>query len=222
MVVEEFGCIPHATIPFIAASPDGIVTSPKNNGRMVEIKNVVSRTITKIPKMEYYIQMQLQMEVCGLNHCDFLETKFIEYESHEAFQADGTFQQTPSLQYKGIIIGFIVNDSIQYEYAPFQCTEEEFISWESHIMDKYAENTWLKNVYWKLDHVSCILVGRNKQWFQHTLHCLENIWDIIEKERISGKWIERKPKSNQRKRSSSIGNEQPKPIGKLIIDMTDI
>lgn len=222
--IEDFGCLPHPIYPFLGASPDGINVKPDAPffGRMLEIKNPTTREITGIPKEEYWIQMQLQMEVCGLNHCDFLETKFIEYESHEAFQGDGTFQQTPSLQYKGIIIGFIVNDSIKYEYAPFQCTEEEFISWESQIMDKYAENTWLKNVYWKLDHVSCILVGRNKQWFQHTLHCLENIWDIIEKERISGKWIERKPKSNQRKRSSSIGNEEPKPIGKLIIDMTDI
>ena len=41
--VEEFGCIPHETIPFLAASPDGIVTSNKLNGRMIEIKNVVSR-----------------------------------------------------------------------------------------------------------------------------------------------------------------------------------
>ena len=57
---------------------------------------------------------------------------------------------------------------------------------------------------------------------QKTLHCLENIWDIIEKERVSGKWTERKPKSNQRKRTTTIGNEESKPIGKLIIDMSDI
>ena len=64
--VEEFGCIPHKTIPFLAASPDGIIVSNKNNGRMIEIKNVVSREITGIPKMEYYIQMQIQLEVCDL------------------------------------------------------------------------------------------------------------------------------------------------------------
>jgi hypothetical protein len=46
---------------------------------MLEIKNVVSREITGIPKPEYYVQMQLQMEVCDLEECDFLETKLISH-----------------------------------------------------------------------------------------------------------------------------------------------
>ena len=69
-------------------------TLDKNNylfGRMLEIKNVVSREITGIQKSEYWIQMQLQMEVCELNECDFLETKFIEYLSYEEFKEDGEF-----------------------------------------------------------------------------------------------------------------------------------
>ena len=81
--ISDFGLIPHNKYSFLAASPDGINTD-KNNylfGRMLEIKNVVSREISGIPKSEYWIQMQLQMEVCELNECDFLETKFIEYLS---------------------------------------------------------------------------------------------------------------------------------------------
>ena len=31
------------------------------------------------------IQMQIQMEVCELNRCDFLETRFIEYDSYDEF-----------------------------------------------------------------------------------------------------------------------------------------
>ena len=70
--VNEFGCIKHTKHDFLAASPDGIVCDMSSNlyGRMLEIKNVVSRTITGA-KMEYWIQMQLQMEVCDLNECDF-------------------------------------------------------------------------------------------------------------------------------------------------------
>ena len=55
---------------------------------MLEIKNVFSREIDGIPKMEYWIQMQLQMEVCDLDDCDFLETKFIEYENYNDFLND--------------------------------------------------------------------------------------------------------------------------------------
>ena len=78
--VLDFGCIEHQQYPFLAASPDGIIVGPNNYGRMLEIKNVVSREINGIPKLDYYIQTQLQMEVCGLNECDFVETKFTEFD----------------------------------------------------------------------------------------------------------------------------------------------
>ena len=63
--VAEFGCIPHPQYPFIGASPDGIVTDPDHEryGHMVEIKNIFNREITGIPKEEYWIQMQIQMEM---------------------------------------------------------------------------------------------------------------------------------------------------------------
>ena len=67
--VEDFGCIQHNTYKFIGASPDGIIVNKNCDryGRMLEIKNVVSRDINGIPKKEYWIQMQLQMEVCDLD-----------------------------------------------------------------------------------------------------------------------------------------------------------
>jgi len=88
--VEDFGCIQHDEYKFLGASPDGIVVNKESDryGRMLEIKNVVSREITGIPKKEYWTQMQLQMEVCDLDDCDFLETKFIEYPDYNSFQAD--------------------------------------------------------------------------------------------------------------------------------------
>ena len=36
--------------------------------------------------------MQPQMETCELNECDFLETRFKEYESEEEFLVDGTMR----------------------------------------------------------------------------------------------------------------------------------
>ena len=120
---------------------------------------------------------------------------------------------------------FIVNDDNYYEYAPFQCSPEEYALWEENIMKKHENDTWLKHIYWRLDYVSCVLVTRNEKWFQHTKHHLENIWKIIEEERISGKWSERKAKSTPRKRANSIGSNSDssnKVVGQLIIDMSDI
>ena len=50
--IEEFGCIQHPKYNFIGASPDGINIEPNCNrfGRMLEIKNIVNREITGIPK----------------------------------------------------------------------------------------------------------------------------------------------------------------------------
>jgi hypothetical protein len=77
--VSEYGCIQHETYKFLGASPDVIVSDPvlPRFGRMLEIKNIVNRDIDGIPKKEYWIQMQLQMETCDLNECDFLECSFI-------------------------------------------------------------------------------------------------------------------------------------------------
>ena len=225
--IEDFGCLPHPKYPYIGASPDGINVDVNSGlyGRMLEIKNPTTREITGIPKEEYWVQMQLQIEVCGLNHCDLLETKLAEYESKNAFDEDGDFYKSAQGDFKGIILHFIVNDDNHYEYAPFQCSTDEYSIWENEMMTKHENDTWLKHIYWRLDYVSCVLVTRNKKWFQHTKHHLENIWKIIEEERVSGKWTERKAKSTPRKRSNSMGSEDnntDKPVGKLLIDMSDI
>lgn len=99
--VEDFGCIQHDKYSCIGASPDGINVDPSSPlyGRMLEIKNVVSREITGIPKKEYAIQMQLQMEVCNLDECDFLETKFVEYGSESEFYNDVSDTKAKGLLY---------------------------------------------------------------------------------------------------------------------------
>ena len=106
--VDDFGCIKHKNIPYLAASPDGINTDETSDryGRMVEVKNIVNRKINQIPKFEYWIQMQVQMEVCELNECDFLETRFIEYDSYNDFINDGTFNYTKNNKHKGVCILF--------------------------------------------------------------------------------------------------------------------
>ena len=186
--VGDFGCIKHPEYYFIGASPDGIVISEDSKiyGRMLEIKNIVNRVINGIPKFEYWIQMQLQMETCDLNECDFLETKFIEYESVIDFENDGTFTRTKDNKYKGIMILFNNSNSPLYEYCPLGSTYEEYINWETKILDKHKDKEWLQNIYWKLDIVSCVLVLRNKLWFKKVLPTIESFWKTIEFEKVNG------------------------------------
>ena len=165
--VDDFGCIPHEKYDFIAASPDGINVQSKRIGRMLEIKNIVNREITGIPKMEYWIQMQVQMEVCELNECDFLETHFVEYQDKEEFDEDsnGEFLLSKDNKKKGIMLFFMDNEEPIYQYAPINMTEKEFTLWENNTREKSKHFEFVKNIYWKLNKVSCILVLRNKYWF---------------------------------------------------------
>lgn len=186
--IEDFGCIQHLTHKFIGASPDGINVDKNGDryGRMLEIKNVVSRDINGIPKKEYWVQMQLQMEVCDLDECDFLETKFTEYSDYNAYKND------ISDKMKGVIIYFHTKEGKPfYVYKPLDLVEENDVTkWEDETLSLYQSEeyryTYMKFIYWKLDVFSCVLVLRNKEWFKNNIPQLEKVWKIIEQERITG------------------------------------
>jgi len=216
--VEDFGCIKHPTYNFLGASPDGIIieSSTGRYGRMLEIKNPVSREITGIPKKEYWVQMQLQMEVCDLDECDFLETKFSEYSDYDSYQNDSSmaydlsgcefksYLTNANDSYKGSIIYFHTKEgSPFYVYQPLNLYLAHDISnWEEENIEKYQSETYnyvfIKFIYWKLDKLSCVLVLRNKDWFKNNIEQLEKVWKTIETERVTG-FEHRAPVRKQKK-----------------------
>ena len=191
--ISDFGCIKHPFYNFLAASPDGIVTGENNYGRMIEIKNVVSRIIDGIPIKDYYIQMQIQMEVCDLNECDFIETKFTELENREEYNRE--------TNEKGIIVVFVKNcEEFLYEYMPLNT--ENYEEWIDKILLKYesVQNIeWFKYIYWKLDVYSCVLVKRRKEWFNYAIDKIKNTWEIILKEKDTDEYLKRAPKKRIKK-----------------------
>ena len=206
-IISDFGCLPHKTINYLAASPDGIVTGDNNFGRMIEIKNVVSRNITGNPKKDYYIQMQIQMEVCDLNECDFIETKFIEYNSYHDFMNDGEIYLSNDNKKKGIIKVYIKNnEKYIYEYLDDTIinTKEKIEEWLDN--NNKDELKWYKYVYWKLEIYSCVLVPRSKMWFDLNVTKLNSIWKTIEEERINGEYIKRAPKKRKMKDKEESNN----------------
>ena len=188
--IEDFGCIPHINpkYSFLGASPDGIVVNKESDrfGRMLEIKNIVNREITGIPKKEYWIQMQLQMEVWDLNECDFLETRFSEYETYSDYCNDTTIPDDK----KGVIMYFSSEAGVPlYIYKPIgMSNEEEIEKWEEEmrLQHETSNQIWIKNIYWKLEEMSCVLVLRNSIWFQQNIGEIERVWNIILEERKTG------------------------------------
>ena len=205
--VQEFGCIrhPNSNYYFIGASPDGINVCQLSPlyGRMVEIKNVVSREINGIPKEDYWIQMQIQMEVCNLPECDFEETKFTEYEDEDAFNADSDETNDSSKwnynlngKRRGVIVYFAKDEKPFYQYAPLDITTKaDFDEWFEETVNTHDNLTWIKNIYWRLEVYSCVLVLRNKEWFKNAVVKIEELWKIIETEKQTG-FEHRAPKRN--------------------------
>jgi len=196
--VEDFGCIQHPEYSCIGASPDGINVDPLSNryGRMIEVKNIVNREITGIPKEEYWIQMQLQMETCDLNECDFIETRFKEYDNEEDFYNDQMKDSDSGSdihKWRGVILCFVErnvpNSKPTYKYMPLDVpTDKTTIDcWIYNMKHAVREQLVLYTVkYWYLDEFSCVLVRRNRLWFEAALPKILNTWDTILKERETG------------------------------------
>jgi putative phage-type endonuclease len=201
--IEEFGCIPHQKIHFIGASPDGINCDPSSllYGRMLEIKNIVNREIDGIPSEAYWTQMQIQMETCDLNECDFLETRFKEYLSEEEFWLDTSRNEGN----KGLVLYFTrkdcIPDSPLYKFLPLNVglDKSNISEWIETTKAELEEEFVLYEIqYWYLDEFSCVLVRRNRKWFTSALSKMQDIWKTIEKERVEG-YEHRAPKKKQSK-----------------------
>jgi putative phage-type endonuclease len=246
--IGDFGCIQHPVYKCIGASPDGIVVDPSSErfGRMVEIKNIVNREITGIPKEEYWIQMQLQLETCDLDSCDFVETRFREYENewmfynnirrrkesldivvekintvtdveldfivpvvnltdvnldpvveksqenepHVNLETEINLEEPP---FRGVICHFIsktfTSSVPKYVYMPLDTPIEkdvidEWIKTQKELLKE--THALFTTIYWYLDEYSCVLVKRNRKWFEAAVPKIQEAWNTIQKERVSG------------------------------------
>ena len=219
-IIEDFGCITHDTYEYIGASPDGINVKRDSDlyGRLLEIKCVKSRIINGIPKKEYWIQMQQQMEVCDLNECDFFECEFKEYLNEEEFLNDGSFTHTNDGKIKGCMMMFNQDGNIIYKYQPIGLSKEQHDIWYTQTQNNNSDKTWIQNIYWKLNVSSCVLVPRNKYWFNKIVPQFKAIYDIIQNEKVTG-YEHRRPQKKSNKKSGNLPKPDKPNIIKLDLDM---
>ena len=186
--VIEFGLVPHRTIPFLAASPDGITP----NGMMLEIKCPYTRTITGSAPHDYWTQMQLQLECCDLDECDFLECGLLEYANENEFWLD-TYDddegnlidetRTEKNLEKGVLLECYNRDTDETTYVypdEISMTRKEALKWLSVKSKKYTKKKFeTKKVLWKLNVYSCIRIDRNKKWFECKYPKLIDFWKDV-------------------------------------------
>ncbi len=191
--ILEFGCIPHPdnSFPF-GASPDGICSQDNElfAGRMLEIKCPYSRVINGIVPEMYWKQVQGQLEVCNLEFCDFLECKIVQYDGEDEFYLDGDEYLTNEQMEKGAIVVYSdQNNNFKYKYAPIGLDRANLKEWLSVEIDLILDDNNLNFIeisWWKLLVYSCVLIKRDRNWFNEIRPKIEQFWEEVEYYRKSG------------------------------------
>jgi len=222
--VEEFGLMGHPEYNFLGASPDGICSPYKKDkkhlskyvGRMLEIKCPVTRKINKSGEIKdhicpiyYWVQVQLQLECCDLDECDFWQCSIYEYTSRSEYIQDTDpkepFRSKKTGYEKGCLIQLLPKTQaaviaqnpksyldIVYADASFiypdniEMSPPEYDEWILKTLEnvekdpKYANVYVDRVIYWRLAESKNVLIERNKEWFNQHLPTLKKVWSYVE------------------------------------------
>lgn len=198
--VLEFGLIRHPKLSWLAASPDGIT----NDGIMIEIKCPYRRKITGITPLYYFIQVQLQLEVCDLEFCDFLEYEFVEFKTEEEWldteTLDTKFKHIGLLiqiEKKNIDQDIIPNPSDnEYIFPPRNLLDNThlLLEWANLTISErknklkirdlaYSTNSTSMYIiticFWKVGDSCTTRIQRDPEWFANVKPVFEREWNLI-------------------------------------------
>lgn len=176
--LRELGRLHHQQHPTCTASPDGLVyhcPTGQRTGRLIEIKCPVTREIDGTIPKDYYTQMQMQLHVTGLKHCDYVEAEFASPYPRISIK------EGPTL-YSGMIALVFIRDPtslegagrFDYRYGPVHSGSE----WQPMLED-YEEI--VEYIPWRLMKWSEQLVVRNEDWWCSLQPILRTFWEDVEK-----------------------------------------
>jgi len=157
-VNDTLGRFTHALIPWISASPDGIVTKGPLAGRLLEIKAPKTRQPGDFVPPEYYVQMQIQMEVCDVDVVDFVEAQFAQRPVASLTADDKKAIKQASWKGRIEVRGTLENPAYRYTKAV-----EDL---EDAIFPDESDKPVLESTVWWLVGWYPRTVLRNKIWWQ--------------------------------------------------------
>tara|TARA_Y100000389_G_C17154373_1_gene361149 strand:+ start:83 stop:619 length:537 start_codon:yes stop_codon:yes gene_type:complete len=161
------------------------------------------------------MQVQGQLEVCDLDHCDFFQVKIEDYENYDDYVKDIFVDDDiilPGRTYlnypKGVTVSYRKKDELKltYIYPSLNMTNEGYNDWikEKKIEiinngDEYVESKW-----WKITRFECTLIKRDYNWWNENVeHILKFYNDMDDCKRDPEKLAELKAAiATSKKRSS--------------------
>jgi putative phage-type endonuclease len=195
--IYEPGRIQHSTNTTLAASPDGVFESSSTLaqvGRLVEIKCPYSRAIGGEIPSEYWIQMQIQMEVTDVDECEYIEVTLVStkpgQEKLESMDLSGTTYQGCAYLIKQIVPD---GEAFEYKYLYGEIGS----SCMPPIPDGFI---CIETIPWGLKAWHRKIVSRDRTWYEATKPWQEAFWDDVGKirrgEEIPMNASKPKPKSS--------------------------
>lgn len=167
--IHEFGLIRHPTISHFGASPDGV----SEYGIMVEIKCPYVRKIDGNVPLQYFYQIQGQLDVCGLSECDYFECEFDNYD------IDNDIHFNLIKEEKGAIIEKkdFENDSYNYIYS------DVARDWNIDTLKEWIQNNKtcesdVIHVY-SLRKCNTVRVYKDESFLKEKLELLKEFWEKI-------------------------------------------
>lgn len=173
--VFEPGRIQHPTNTHLAASPDGIIEESihlEQIGRLVEIKCPYSRVIGKEIPSEYWIQMQIQMEVTDVDECEYIEVNLLSKKPNQVEPVD-----LSGATYTGIL--YLLKQTVaedqpydyKYVYGEIGTTEKPKFPKGYECVEEipWGLKTWHRKI-----------VQRDRAWYQGTLEWQTAFWRDVE------------------------------------------
>lgn len=172
--IVELGRLVHPTDQRLAASPDGALlkaADPARVGRLVEIKCPIRREVTGQIPFEYWCQMQIQMEVCDVDECEYVEVKINSGYKDKAMCADAEKAGTQRHLFAGTLWLLQEPDTLELKYA--------YTDLERKDLERAGWNV-VETVPWNLDNIYIQVVARDKNWFAGTAAARAAFWEKVE------------------------------------------
>jgi hypothetical protein len=169
--IHDLGRLVHPTDTHLAASPDGLIVETPHKerlGRLVEIKCPYSRKVGGDIPFDYWVQMQIQMEVANIDECEYMEVEIVSTRPNQTTPVD-----VSGCKYKGSILLWQNEKGYEYEYTGYPCRE-------SPTREGYE---LVEVIPWGISKYHHKTVQRDRNWFQSTEPWRTSFWDDVERSR---------------------------------------
>lgn len=171
----EPGRLYHRTNTHLAASPDGLVAEAMNLeqlARLVEIKCPYSRTIGGEIPSDYWIQMQIQMEVADIDECEYIEVELVSEKSNQTGPVD-----LSGTTYQGIV--YLIKKQVQEgEAFDYKYIYGDIDSQERPAIPQGYE--CMETIPWGLKRWNRKIVSRDRKWYESTKSWQDSFWNDVE------------------------------------------